>query len=82
MTAQPVEVTILWNGGWDRYLVDTSITVSVPEAELQGNARMWPTFECEEAEGSFLKASFSSVLKKSVTEGCGVRILRRLGGGD
>lgn len=74
-------MTVLWNGGWDKYEVD--IDDQIDDDESQG---IWPTiYPYHSEEGpcgpSYVRTCFSGDMNKRFP-GKALRILVRLGGGD
>ncbi len=69
---------ILWNGGWDDYVVDTSTVrvLTADEVEKIGNSS-FPTFENK--EGTWLRCRFARNLGHDYQV---VKVLWHLGGGD
>ena len=74
------EVLVLWNGGWDKYLVDETSRVFVPEHEFGGNKMYSPTFVLEGR--TYLKTKFNNRLKLVHGETSGVLVIEHLDGGD
>jgi hypothetical protein len=80
------KVTILWSGGWDDYLVDTSITREMTAEEVANNqARIdkgWgglPTVGGDFSSAEWLRCCFYD---RSASPTIMVRVIRHLGGGD
>ncbi|MFA6409991.1 MAG: hypothetical protein WCW26_00230 [Candidatus Buchananbacteria bacterium] len=72
---------ILWNGGWDSYLVDPSSVRDMTEAEIECHSKVpgayWPTV-C--GDDTWLRCYFLAAYNRNPQK-C-VRILMHLGGGD
>lgn len=67
-------IGILWNGGWDDYIVDLNDVIDSHESNIQGNARYWPDIK---GEGKYLRGSFSRKLDSSKS----YRIIDKIGSG-
>lgn len=82
MTTQQEEVFVLWNGGWDSYIVDLTQVCDTPEKELRGNSAYFPTWHDGQNCGSpcWLKSDF--VRKPWSQPGKSIKVIRHLGGGD
>jgi hypothetical protein len=92
-----IEHTVLWNGGWDTYLVDMNDTADAPPTAL---VKEWweehPRSLFETENGTWLMCRVlnhswynDKVLEHNPTKGWGVhpdikgvRVLKHLGGGD
>jgi hypothetical protein len=80
---EPENVTVLWNGGWDDYLIDLKSLRSMTEDELytyrSDNHRYFPTFLDSQC-GLWLKAWFVTKYK-TLDNGC-FRVIQHIAGGD
>ncbi len=92
-----VEHTVLWQGGWDKYLIDLGETVDAPSTTYEGkwwnshprrtfemNGKLW--MSCRELNHDWYN---DKVLARKPEKGIGVhpdtkgvRIISHLGGGD
>jgi hypothetical protein len=82
-----MEVTVLWNGGWDTYAVDPRNVRLLTQTELAAdrgtNDKYFPTLT--DSEGMWLKCKFVKARHGELRMGddwqC-VRILRHIGSGE
>jgi hypothetical protein len=77
------KVTVLWNGGWDDYLIDESTIRAMTDLEVlqftNGPYRYFPTFESDKK--TWIKAWFIGGLDSLRNQAC-IQVLEHLGGGD
>lgn len=81
---QPLEVTVVWNAGWNKYLVElTSRRDMTPDeiAQTTGNGQYSPVVVADD-KSEWLRCSFAGPLFGPLGETQVVRILERLGSGD
>ena len=69
----PAEMSILWNGGWDDYVVDLNDMIDDP---LVGSEDYWPTVHTV-----FVRTLFSGEMNARFP-GKAIRMLRHTDGGD
>lgn len=83
MTTQHVEVTVLWNGGWDIYIVDPGQICDTPAKKMEGNASFFPTWHEGPNSRSpwWLKCSFVNRHNFGRPQQS-VKVIKHVGGGD
>ncbi|GEM_PF-5244108 len=78
------KVSILWNGGWDDYVVDPSSVREMSPAE-KSERKIWPTIvlpdHTEWLKGTFLESNRNQAVATVGPTQC-LRIVRHLAGGD
>lgn len=83
MAAQHQEVTVLWNGGWDTYVVDPGQICETPPKECEGNSRYFPTWHEGSNSGTpcWLKCCFVDGHNFGA-EHESVKVIRHVDGGN
>lgn len=76
------EVTVLWNGGWDTYIVDPGNVCDTPAKELVGNNMYFPSWYDGPNCGypCWLKCDF--IHEPWSQAGKSVKVIKHLNGGD
>ena len=76
----PSKMSILWNGGWDEYIVDLNDMIDDPSL---GTTDYWPTVRASSgnSESLYVRTLFSGEMNIRFP-GKAIYILRHTGGGD